>query len=144
MERGQGSRITLRSSFKYLLGKSSNIWVRSPWEGVSLSQYYLHLGSIILACGKVILCIGGCLAGSLVSTHQLPVTQTNPPPPPVWTEDYPDTVNITPGPSRAQIRLGTESSSTLKYCLTHCLTHSIPSTRVQTHVFPHTSCVSLT
>lgn len=31
--------------------------LRSPWEIVSLSQYYLHLGSSLLACGQVILCI---------------------------------------------------------------------------------------
>lgn len=75
--------------------------LRSPWERASLSQCYLHLGSSLLACGQVVLCIGGCLARSLVSTHQWTVTQTNPPPPPVWTKESPDIVNITPAPSRA-------------------------------------------
>ena len=46
-----------------------HVGLRSPWERVSLSQYYLHLASSLLACGKFILCIGGCLGGSLFSTH---------------------------------------------------------------------------
>ena len=68
---------------------------------------------------------------------------SNTAPPPVWTRVSPDIVNTTLARSRAKIRLGTESSSTLKYCLTHCSTHSTPSTRVQNHVFLLTSCVSL-
>ena len=77
-----------------------------------------------------------------VSTHQLTVTH-----PTQHHQQFgqvsPDIVSTTLAPSRAKIRLGTESSSTLKYCLTHCSTHSTPSTRVQNHVFLLTSCVSL-
>ena len=40
--------IPFRAKFKH-------VPLRSPWERVSLSQYYLHLGSSLLACGQVIM-----------------------------------------------------------------------------------------
>lgn len=143
MEKEQGSRITHRSSCKYLSGKSSNIWV---WDLLGKDCLYL---STIYIWDQAFLLAGRLFLHwrrfSRISGLYPPVDcyTSNPAPPSVWTKVSPDIVNTTPAPSRAKIRLGTESSSTLKYCLAHCSTHSTPSTRVQTRAFLLTSCVSL-
>lgn len=59
------------------------------WEKENSSSEYLDLGTIryrvlgtiILCCGRAVLCFVGCLATSLVSTHWLPIATPTPTPP---------------------------------------------------------------